>query len=411
MGRRPGIISTPPFMPGGRPGLDMTPSSPGVVGLLQDGIMSAAQPNVAGGGALDVLRAIAGGMGQGQQRQQSDFQRRLAVMELGRKLENDGVLAEARRAEMARDRAKAELDLHNAQKKPLTAIDKFHEAMQVPGMTAEKAMAVAFGGKLPDPVTAPPRVSITPEVAQYSGIAVPMVEQPVQVPTTDPVNDRRTVPMQVPSTAPVELPPNIAQTAMQNWGHRPSPQAQQRRMPAPTLRDTENGLVFVELNPDGTPKVTPTGLHTPDRRRPRGSSSNSEGSPMTRSRALPIESRKQQGFKKILEDIERDGNPASNVGSYVARALDVQRIYESEIGTAGGEVSAEISQRQMDAVRKAIVDRVADAVARSSATKEEPEPIPATSGMIGTFKNLFQGAPRRPSPAARQNSIKILKVE
>jgi len=375
MGRRPGIISTPPFMPGGRPGLDMTPSSPGLLSLLQDGIMSAAQPNIAGGGAADILRAVAGGMGQGQQRQQTDLQRRLAVMELGRKIENDAILAEARRAEAQRDMARAELDKFNAQKKPPSIVDKFQEVMQIPGMTAEKALMFVLNGKVPDPAAPVPKISISPEVAQHSGIAVPMVEQPVQVPTTDPANDTRTVPVQVPSTAPVELPPNIAQTAMQNWGRRPSPQAQQRRMPAPVLRDTENGLVYVELNPDGSPKVTETGLRSPDRRRPRGAGSDSNSS--NRSRALPIESRKQGAFQKILAEIEKDEDAEANVESYVTKALDAQRRYESEIVTAGGEVPPDVSQRQMDAVRQSIVDRIAAKVGRKAnpgATPNRPSP-------------------------------------
>jgi hypothetical protein len=369
--------------------------------------MAAAQPNVAGGGALDTLRALSMGIGASRSRQGRDLEQRLKVIDLSRRLEHDAILAEARRAEAERDRARAALDLHNATKKPATLQEKLDEAMKIPGMTIEKATIWAMTGKLPDAGPQTPMLEITPEVADYNGIAYPTREEtttaPVQVPTTDPANDPRTVDVtrtrQVPA-GPIRVSQNIGTTVLQNWGRRPSPQATAAsRLPAPSLQDTENGLQFIQLNPDGTVTKVDTGERRRDQRRVRGSGAGGSGSggggPITPARALQITRAKDTAFTKIGEAIDKDEDFETNADSYIQRAQDAQRAYENAIVSQGGSVPAEASQAQMAAVRQMVIDRIDAKKAREAAKASKAQ---AASGGGSIFDALSWGKSSAPPP-------------
>lgn len=363
-GRRPNLATTPPFMPGGYPGLDISPGSPGILGYLRDGIMAASQPNIAGGGALDVLRAISGGMGMADNRRQQELQQKLAAMEMSRKMQNDGILAQARLADAERDRARASLDLANANKRPQSIQQRFDEAMALLN-DREKAMAWALNGKLPEPAQTGQTIAIDPRVARDVGLSVPVetVTRNVQVPTTDPENDPRMVEANVQqmSNQPLQVSPSVATAAIQTWSrmNRPQGGAASGNAPRADLRETANGWMYFSPKPDGTVEKIPVGERSPDRRRfGSGGGSRGSGGGLTPSRAKSIESSKQRAFRAIQKDIAEDQDLEASSDRYIQGALDAQRAYEEEIVAGGGQVSDEDSARNAEAVRAAFSGRI-----------------------------------------------------
>jgi hypothetical protein len=386
LGRRPSFVTTPPFMPGGYPGVDLEPGRPGMLDFLRDGIMTAAQPNIAGGGALDTLRAISAGIGLDGNRRQSEAQQRLAAMEMSRRMQNDGILAQARMADAERDRARAALDLANANKKPPTLQQKFEEALAIVG-DRDKAMMWALNGKIPEQGSAPLTIALDPNIAKGVGLAVPMKTS--QVPTTEPETDTRYI--EHPTGEPFRVPPSVATAAIQTWSraNQQPPRKAASAPPRADLRETAEGWMYFRPEADGTVTKMPVGERSPDRRR----SSGRSGGGITSSRANGIEASKQTQFRRIQDDIRGDPSLEDNADTHIQRALDAQRGYEEQIVAAGGSVSEEDSARNAEMIRNAFANRIQQTI--SSRNQKTPPQKKETGG--GWFGGWGSSSPQNPA--------------
>lgn len=379
-GGRPRIISTPPFLPGGRPGMDYAPGNPGLLDLLSGGIDAAARPGT-GSAGMDLMGGMSAGIGAGRQMQDANLKKRIAVMELSRKFENDAILAEARRADAERDKARAQLDLHNASKKPQTLQEKFAEAMKMPGMTPEKAQHWALTGKLPDepkPEKATPTVRVTPGAAKAAGLAVTTSVKDVQVPTTDPLNDARTVP--VSTEDPLDLPASASTPVINNWNRIQQQGAPGTARPMnPQTWYTNQGIkIWNGMNPDGTPNIVDTGLTNERTRGGRGGASGGGSRPpggtFTRAKAVQIEQQKGRKFTDILKAIEKDEDIESNAERYLLEAMDAQQAYEDaiEAGT-GQQIDAAKSLADLEAVKSSVIQRIQHKIQSDKVKVETPK--------------------------------------
>lgn len=389
-GGRPQIISTPPFLPGGRPGMDYSPGKPGILDFLSGGIDAAARPGT-GSAGMDLMGGMSAGIGAGRAMQDANLKKRIAVMELSRKFENDAILAEARRADAERDKARAQLDLHNASKRPQTLQEKFAEAMKMPGMTPEKAQHWALTGKLPDepkPEKATPTVRVTPGAAKAAGLAVTTSVKDVQVPTTDPLNDARTVP--VSTEDPLDLPASASTPVINNWNRIQQQGATGTARPMnPQTWYTNQGIkIWNGMNPDGTPNIVDTGLTNERTRGGRSGGGRPDGG-LTPARANQIETRKNEAFRRIIEGIQRDPKIEDNAELYLMRATDAQKAYEHaiEMGT-GQPIDWEKSLADLEAVKKSIEQRIQQKIESRS---DETSPVPT--------RKRGNAAPAATSPA------------